>query len=95
MWLSKAFQTVKRVLGKVRSGIQGGARLFNKGKELYGTAKNFVYNLPVVGAVAKELVGKAEESLNKYAKEKTGINFQDVNRAVSTAEKVSKFLPSG
>ncbi len=94
-WLKKAWSTAKQVLGKVKSGVQGGARLFNRGKELYGNAKNFVYNLPVIGTVAKELVGKAEDSLNKYAKEKTGINFQDVNRAVSTAERVSNFLPSG
>ena len=26
-WLRNAFQTVKKVLGKVKSGVQGGARL--------------------------------------------------------------------
>jgi len=94
-WLKKAWGATKQVLGKVKSGVESGAKIFNKGKEMYNSAKNFASNLPVVGAVAKELIGKAEDSANKYAKEKTGINFQDVNKAVSTAERVSKYLPSG
>jgi hypothetical protein len=94
-WLRKAWGATKRVLGKVKSGVEGGVRLFNKGKEVYGTAKNFVSNLPVVGSVAKELIGKGEEGLNKYAKEKAGISFEDVNKGVGMADRVSKYLPSG
>lgn len=94
-WLKKAWGTTKHVLGKVKNGVEGSVKLFNKGKELYSNAKNVVSNLPVVGSVAKELIGQGEESLNKYAKEKTGMNFQDVNKAISTAERVSKYLPSG
>lgn len=94
-WLKKAYGKVKQVLGKVKSGVEGGVKLFNKGKEAYSNAKNFASNLPVVGSVANELIGKGEEVLNKYAKEKTGFNMEDVNRGVSTAEKYSKYLPSG
>jgi len=82
-------------MGKIKRGVQSGARLFNKGKEIYDGAKNFASNLPVVGSVAKELIGKAEEGANKYVKEKTGVNFQDVNKAVSMAGRLSNNLPSG
>jgi hypothetical protein len=94
-WLKKAYEGTKRVLGKVKNGVESGARIFNKGKELYNSAKSFASNLPFVGAVAKEMIGKAESQANQYAKEKTGLNFSDVNKAVSTAEGVAKYLPRG
>jgi hypothetical protein len=94
-WLKNAWGKTKRVLGKVKSGVESGVKIFNKGKDIYGTVKNFVSNLPVVGSVAKELIGKGEESANKYAKEKTGISFEDVNKGVGMADRVSKYLPSG
>jgi hypothetical protein len=94
-WLSKAWGATKRVLGKVKSGVEYGSKLFNKGKEVYNGAKNFASNLPFVGEVANTLITNAENSANNYAKEKTGINFSDVNKAVSTAEKVAKYLPKG
>ena len=55
-WLRNAFQTVKKVLGKVKSGVQGGARLFNKGKDVYGDVKNIASNLPYIGNVAGEMI---------------------------------------
>jgi hypothetical protein len=85
----------KHVLGKVRSGVETGAKIFNKGKELYGSLKGFATNLPFVGAVAKEMIGKAEGQANQFAREKIGVDFKDINKAVSTAEGVAKFLPSG
>lgn len=94
-WLKKAYQGTKKVLGRVKSGVETGARLFNKGKEMYNTAKNFASNLPVVGSVASEFINKSENQANDYAKRNLGVNFSDVNKAVSTAERVSKYLPSG
>lgn len=94
-WLKKAWGGTKRFLGKVKSGVEGGARLFNKGKELYGGVKNFVTNLPIVGAVASEMIKKGETQANDYAKKNIGVNFSDINKAVSTAEGLSKYLPKG
>jgi hypothetical protein len=95
MWLKQAYQTVRKVLGKVRSGIETGARIFNKGKALYGGAKAIASSLPVIGTVANEFINRNETQANEYAKRNLGVNFGDLNRAVSTAESVSKFLPRG
>ena len=93
-WLRNAFQTVKRVLGKVKSGVQGGARLFNKGKEVYGDVKNIASNLPYIGNVAGEMIKKYEGQANAYAKKNIGVNFGDVDKVVSTADRIAKYLPS-
>jgi hypothetical protein len=93
-WLRRAYQATKHVLGKVKSGVETGARLFNKGKELYSSAKGFASNLPFVGAAAGEMIKKAEGQANEYAKSKIGVDFKDINKAVSTAEGVAKYLPS-
>jgi hypothetical protein len=84
----------KRVLGKVKSGIETGARIFNKGKEIYSNAKNFVTNLPVVGNLARDVIQKAETSANEMAKRKLGVNFNDVNQAVSRLETGARYLPT-
>jgi hypothetical protein len=93
-WLKKAFNVGKMVLGRVKSGVETGARLFNKGKEIYSGVKGFASNLPFVGSVAGEMIKKAEGQANEYAKQRLGVDFKDVNKAVSTAEGVAKFLPS-
>ena len=93
-WLRKAYDATKRVLGKVKSGVETGARIFNKGKEFYISAKGFASNLPFIGAVASEMINKAEGQANQYAKSKIGIDFKDIDKAVSTAETVAKYLPS-
>jgi len=94
-WLNKAFQVTKRGLGKVKSGVEYGARLYNKAKEAYKAGKNFASNLPVVGSVASEFINKSEKQANEYAKRNLGVNFSDVDKAVTTAERVAKYLPSG
>lgn len=94
-WLKKAWGATKHVLGRVKSGVESGAKLFNKGKEMYSGIKGFASNLPFVGAVASEMINKAESSANQYAKQKIGLDFKDINKAVSTAEGVAKYLPSG
>ena len=93
MWLRQAYKTIKRVLGKVRSGIERGTALFNKGKEMYASAKTFASNLPFVGDTAANLISSLEDDANQYAKQKTGIDFKDINRAVSMAGVASKYLP--
>jgi hypothetical protein len=94
-WLRKAYDMTKRVLGKVKSGVEGGARLFNKGKEMYTNAKNFATNLPVVGTVAGNAINKFENKANEAVKSRIGVDFKDLNKAVSTAETVAKYLPRG
>jgi len=94
MWLRQAYKTIKRVLGKVRSGVEKGTALFNKGKEMYASAKAFASNLPFVGDTASDLINRLEVDANQYAKRKIGVDFNDVNRAVSMADVASKYLPS-
>jgi hypothetical protein len=94
-WLKKAWGVTKHVLGRVKSGVDTGVKMFNRGKQLYTSAKEFATNLPFVGTVAKEMIGKAEGQVNQFAKEKIGLDFKDINKAVSTAEGVAKYLPSG
>jgi len=93
-WIRKALGMGKRVLGKVKSGIETGARIFNKGKEIYSNAKNFVTNLPVVGNLARDVIQKAETSANEMAKRNLGVNFNDVNQAVSRLETGARYLPT-
>jgi hypothetical protein len=94
-WIKKAWSGTKRVLGRVKAGVEHGAKLFSKGKELYSSAKNFASNLPVVGQVAKELIGKAEDYANKEAKQRLGADFSDLSKGVATAERVASYLPRG
>jgi len=94
-WLKRAFQGTKRVLGKVRGGVEYGAKLYHKGKDVYNAVKNIASNLPVVGTVASEFINKSENQANDYAKRNLGVNFRDVDKAVSTAETVAKYLPRG
>jgi len=94
MWMNFGSR-IKRFLGKVKSGVEGGAKLFNRGKEVYSTIKNFASNLPVVGSMASEMIKKGESQANDYAKKNLGVNFGDLNKIVSTAEGVAKYLPRG
>lgn len=94
-WLKKAFDNTKQVLGKVKSGVESGVKLFDKGKEAYGKVKTFASNLPVVGAIANEMIGKAETQANAYAKKNTGLSIQDIDKGISTARKATSYLPSG
>ena len=94
-WIRKAYGHARHVLGRVKSGVEYGAKLFGRGRELYSSAKNFASNLPVVGQVAKELIGKAEDYANKEAKQRLGADFSDLSKGVATAERVASYLPRG
>jgi hypothetical protein len=92
-WIKKAWSGARQVLGRVKAGVEHGARLFGRGRELYTRAKEVASGLPVVGTVAKELIGKAEEYANKEAKQRLGADFSDLSKGVATAEKIAGYLP--
>jgi hypothetical protein len=81
------------VMGKAKSGLDSGLKMFDKARSMYTQAKSTVEGIPLVGNVASDLIKKQEEKANAYAKQKTGVNFSDVNKAVGVAREVQKFLP--
>jgi hypothetical protein len=94
-WLKKSWAAGKSVLGKVKGGLDYGLRLFQKGKDAYQNVRNTLTNLPIVGTVAENLINKGESAANQYAKEKTGYNMGDVNKAAGLAKNISNLLPMG
>ena len=98
-WLKGAFGRVAPVLGKIKGGIEGIGRIYDKVKNGYTGFKNFVHKIPVVGAVASHLVEKGENALNDYAKKKTGIDVKDtlgkVDKGIGIARNVAGYLPRG
>ena len=98
-WIRKAYEKVAPVLGKVKAGVEGAVKMYDKGKEAYKNVKNTVSNLPVVGAVASRAIERGENALNDAIKAKTGVDARatlgKVDNAVGTARKVASYLPSG
>jgi len=98
-WLKSAWGRISPVLGKVKGGIEGFGKIYDKVKNGYGSFKTFLHKLQVVGGVASHLVERGENALNDYAKKKTGIDVKDtlgkVDSAVGTARKVAGYLPNG
>ena len=92
-FLGRMFEGAKRFLGKVKGGLGRGLRLFDKVKGGYDSVKNTLSNLPVVGAAAKELIGKGESAVSDYAKAKTGIDPAMIGKGISIARKVESVLP--
>jgi hypothetical protein len=92
-WIKKGWAVGKKVLGKVKGGLERGLGLFQKGKELYGDLKSKAASLPVVGAVASELIREAEGKVGQVYAEKTGRDLsRDIGRAEGIAEKAKKGL---
>ena len=89
------FDNVKRFLGKVGSGLSWATKLYDKGKDMYKRFKSTVSNLPVVGAAAESLIGKAETALQDKMKQKVGFNMSDVDKAVGVGKTVASVLPKG
>lgn len=87
------FDGIKRFLGKVGSGVMGAVRLFNKAKDVYGSAKNTIANLPVIGSAASSLIERGEGKVNEAMKRKIGVDMKDINKGVGIAEKVASYLP--
>jgi hypothetical protein len=86
---SRVFGTTKRVLGKVKGGVEGGARLFSKINEAYRDVKNFASNVPMVG----EMINKAEGKADELVKNKVGLGFNDLKKVGSTVRGVVNYLP--
>lgn len=94
-WLSKAWSFGKRVLGKVRGGLEKGLRLFQKAKAGYGEMKQRAENLPFVGEAARNLIAEGERKVMDYAREKSGgiITPQNIAVAEGVARRVARNLP--
>jgi hypothetical protein len=96
-WFSKKISKVMPAIGKARGGLEAGLKMFDKAKNMYAQAKSTVQGIPLVGNVAADLIKKQEDKANAYAKQKTGVNFSDVNKGVGIArdinKEVSKILP--
>jgi hypothetical protein len=94
-WLNKIFDGGKRVLGKVRGGLEAGLRLFNKARSGYGNVKQMAGNLPIVGQVAAGLIGEGERRAMEFASQKSGgyITPQNVELAAGISRRVARNLP--
>jgi len=92
-WLSKAFNTGRHIFGKVRSGIESGVRMFNKGKEMYSQVRQKISDLPVVGPAASAVISRMETKADDFAKRKLGIGLSDIDKGVSRIERASQYLP--
>jgi hypothetical protein len=90
-WIKKGWAFGKKVLGKVKGGLEHGLRLYQSGKDKYNEAKFRASNLPFVGGVAADLIGQAEGKVGQLYAEKTGRDLlQDVGRAESLADKAKR-----
>lgn len=92
-FLGRMFEGAKRFLGKVKGGLGRGLQLFDKVKGGYDSVKNTLSNLPIVGAAAKELIGKGESAVSDYAKSKTGIDPAMIEKAINVARMGHSVLP--
>ena len=72
-WLSKAKDSFSKIFSKVKNVVEKMGKVYDKGKEIYGKGKETIYNLPVVGEVAKQYVSQAEQQLGSKFKEMTGM----------------------
>jgi uncharacterized protein YjbJ (UPF0337 family) len=92
-WIKKAWAVGKKVLGKVKGGLDKGLTLYKKGKDLYTDVKGKAASLPVVGSVASDLIRQAEGKVGQIYAEKTGRDLlQDVGRAEGLADKAQRGL---
>lgn len=87
-WIKKAVEGGKRFLGKVKSGLERGLQLFNKGKEKYAELKQRAGDLPYVGGAASNLIAEAERRVGQKYTEKTGRELaQDIGRGEALAKR--------
>jgi len=90
-WIKKGWSVGKKVLGKIKGGLERGLGLYQKGKELYGDLKSKAASLPVVGAVASDLIREAEGKVGQVYAEKTGRDLlKDVGRAEGLADRAKR-----
>ena len=90
-WIKKAWAFGKKVLGKVKGGLEKGLTLYQKGKDKYAEVKRRAEDLPVIGGAAADLIRQAEGKVGQVYAEKTGRDLlQDIGRAEGVAEKVQR-----
>ena len=92
-FLGRLIAGAKRFLGKVKGGLGFGLRLFDKVKSGYGSIKQKIASLPVIGTAASELVNRGEGALSDFVKDKTGIDTAMVGRGLNMARTVERLLP--
>jgi hypothetical protein len=92
-FLGRLIQGGKRFLGKLKSGLGAGLRIFDKAKDKYQSVKSSIANLPVVGTAAAELIRQGESKLGEYSKQK-GVDPAMLQSGLSMARKAEAILPT-
>ena len=89
-FLSKLAGIGGKIFSKIKPIVQGGVKLFNKGKDIYSTVKAALPNIPVVGSLAESYLKQGEQKVAEFAKEKLGLTPSGVNRAVEMADRYTR-----
>ncbi len=84
-WFSSAINVAKNIGKSVAKGVSTAGKVYDKAKSFYTGAKEAATNLPIVGGVASELIGKGEEYLNKKLMEKSGLSASDIDQKIHEA----------
>jgi hypothetical protein len=84
-WFSSAINVAKNIGKTVASGVAKAGKVYDKAKSFYTGAKEAASNLPIVGGVASELIGKGEDYLNKKLMEKSGLSASDIDQKLNEA----------
>lgn len=93
-WLDKAKDWARGAYGKARSTVEKIGQMFDKGKEMYKKGKETVVNLPVVGNLAAEQIGKLEEKAAQKIQERTGYTPQQLESMGQNARQQIASLPN-
>jgi len=79
-WLSKGLKKVAPSIGKA---VNKAGSLYDKGKTMYKQYSSIVKNAPVIGQIANSLIERGENKVNDFLKEKTGMNFQELDTNIN------------
>jgi hypothetical protein len=93
-WLDKVKDWAKGAYGKAKEGVAKVGRLFDKGKDIYGKAKNIAVNLPEVGGALGDIIAKGEGRAEGYAQQYTGKSLSELDTLQQKARNVVQALPS-
>ena len=93
-WLDKAKDWARGAYGKAKSTVEKIGSMFDKGKEMYKQGKEAVVNLPVVGNLAAEQIGKLEQKAASKIQERTGYTPQQLESMGQNARREIANLPN-
>jgi hypothetical protein len=79
-WVSKAVKKIAPAIGKA---VNKAGSLYDKGKSMYQQYSSIVKNAPVIGQFANSLIEKGENKVNDFLKEKTGMNYQELDTNIN------------